>query len=147
MDGLTVLSNHYWFTAGSIISGMKKKQTTRDIVIANTRMLMELAGDSEHSLGRKIGKRQSSISNMLSGRHRISLEMAELVANAYGLEGWHLLLKDLPRDLRESKTISRLFHDYLHSSPKGRELINMVADREAHYGRDSNGEPPTGTKG
>jgi transcriptional regulator with XRE-family HTH domain len=147
MYELTALSNHYWFSAGSIIFGMKKKQTTREIVIANTRMLMEIAGDSEHSLGKKIGKRQSSISNMLSGRHRISLDMADLVAGAYGLEGWHLLLKNLPRDLRESKTVSKLFENYIKSSAEGRDLINRIADREAHYAPDDDDDKPTGTKG
>ena len=147
MYELTAMSNHYWFIAGSKISGMKKKTTTRATVIANIRMLMVVAGDSEHSLGKKIGIRQSTISNMLSGRHRIDIEKAETIANIYGLEGWHLLLKDLPKYLRESKTISRLFHDYMKSSPEGRDLISRMADREAHYGRSDDDEPPTGTKG
>lgn len=116
-------------------------------MIANIRMLMSIAGDSEHSLAKKVGIRQSTISNMLSGRHRIDIEKAEAIANVYGLEGWHLLLKDLPRDLRESKTISKLFASYIKSSPEGRDLINRIADREAHYGPEDGDTKPTNTKG
>jgi len=115
-----------------------EKPSTRQIVIANIRALMEAAGDSEHALAKKSGMRQSTLNNMLSGRHNISVERAEMVAKVYGLEGWHLLLRNLPKDLRESKTISRLFESYCASSDEGRAHISRVAEREAKY-RDDTG--------
>jgi len=117
------------------------KPTTRQVVIANIRALMAAAEDSEHSLAKKAGMRQSTLNNMLSGRHNISIERAEMIAKVYGLDGWHLLLRDLPSDLRQSRTISALVSSYIASSSEGRQHISRVAEREARYGED------TGTDG
>ncbi len=135
MDAYTSLSNHDWVSAADSIHGMQKP-TTREVVIANIRALMAASGDSEHGLSKKAGMRQSTLHNMLSGRHAISIERAEMVAKVYGLEGWHLLLRNLPRDLRESKTIAALVENYLASSSESREHITRVAEREAKYSAD-----------
>jgi len=134
MDKITEVSNHYWFSRGNTIFGMKRD--TRQVVIDNIQMLMSIAGDSQHALAKKLGWKQSTISNILSGRHAISIEKADAIAQVYGLEGWHLLLRGLPRDLHESETISKLFSNYLKSSVSGRAHIGMVAEREATYGHD-----------
>lgn len=134
MDKSTARSTHYWFDCPHIMFGMNEKDT-RSTVIANINMLMQAAGDSQHALAKKLGWRQSTLANLLSGRHNIAIERAAAIANVYGLEGWHLLMKDLPRDIRESKTISRLFKSYMASSAEGREHIGQVADREAAYNK------------
>lgn len=134
MDEFTAVSNHYWVSNENILTGMETP-STRAVVIANIRMLMEAAQESQHSLAKRLGWKQSTLSNLLSGRHNIAIERAEAIAQAYGLEGWHLLLKDLPRDLAKSKTIGRLFSDYMSASDEGKEHIGMVAEREARYGK------------
>jgi transcriptional regulator with XRE-family HTH domain len=111
-----------------------KTPETRKTVIANIKALMDAAGESQHSLVKRIGWRQSTLGNLLSGNHNIAIERAEVIAQAYGLEGWHLLLKDLPQDLQRSKTIAKLFAAYMASSEEGRAHIDMVAEREASYG-------------
>jgi transcriptional regulator with XRE-family HTH domain len=153
MYEIAAVSNHYWFS-GRYKIGIMKKPSTREVFIANTKMLMELAGDSQHALAKKSGLRQSTLSNMLSGRHNIAVENAEAVAKVYGLEGWHLLLRNLPKDLRETKSISKLVKGYLASSAEGRELIGRIAEREAVYegSQEDGSEPddndaPSGTNG
>jgi transcriptional regulator with XRE-family HTH domain len=123
------------------------KRDTRKVVIDNIQMLMSIAGDSQHALAKKLGWKQSTISNILSGRHNISIEKADAIAQAYGLEGWHLLLRGLPRDLHESETISALFTNYLKSSSTGRTNINRVAEMEARYTDPEGNGNPTGTEG
>lgn len=146
MYELAVVSNHYWVIERDKILLMKKP-STREVFIANTKMLMEMAGDSQHALAKKAGMRQSTLSNMLSGDHNIAVEKAEAIAKVYGLEGWHLLLRDLPNDLRQSKSISKLVKGYLAASSDGRDLIGMIAEREASYSGgmdDSDSDPDNG---
>lgn len=145
MDKIAGVSNHYWFSGRNTIWGMKRD--TRQVVIDNINMLLEVSGDSQHDLAKRLGWKQSTISNMLSGRHHISIERADAIAQAYGLEGWHLLLRGLPRDLHESETISALFANYLKSSSMGRTNINRVAEMEARYTDPENNGNPTGTEG
>jgi len=114
-----------------------KKPTTRDVVIANIRELMIVHDDTTYALAKRSGLAQSSIMNILSGRHKISVENADAIAAAYGLEGWHLLLRDLPNDLRGSPAISRLVNAYIHSKPEGRQYIDSVAERESKYADNS----------
>jgi transcriptional regulator with XRE-family HTH domain len=110
------------------------KPDTRQTVIKNIQMLMDEAGDSQHALAKKLGWKQSTLNNLLSGRHHISIERADAIARAYGLEGWHLLLSNLPRDIRETESISKLFDSYMKSNSQGRDYINRVAEKEAEYG-------------
>lgn len=94
---------------------------------------MALHEDTTYALAKRSRMPQSSIMNILSGKHAISIDKAEAIAAAYGLEGWHLLLRDLPADLQGSPSISRLVDAYIHSSKDGRDLIDRIADRESKY--------------
>lgn len=134
MVELTVVSNHSWFTLRNKIVRMEKT-STRQTVIANIKMLMDLSNESQHSLAKRLGWKQSTLSNLLSGRHNIAIERAEAIAEAYGLEGWHLLLRDLPKDLSYSKTVSKLFEAYKSSTDEGRDHISAVAERESAYAK------------
>ena len=98
---------------------------------------MTMNGDSTHSLAKRSGIPQRTVANVLSGNHKISVEAADTLAAAYGLDGWHLLLPDLPADLTQSKKIGKLYRQYLSSSKTGREHIELVADREAEYASKS----------
>jgi len=94
---------------------------------------MALHDDTTYALAKRSGMPQSSIMNILSGRHSISIDKAEAIAAAYGLDGWHLLLRDLPNDLQGSPSISRLVDAYIHSNKDGRDLIDRIAERESRY--------------
>ena len=68
-----------------------------------------------------------------------TLENVELVANAFGLQGWNLIMPNLIDDLINGDSgISLLVHNYLESNRDGRQHLIRVAEREAEYhGRDA----------
>ena len=106
------------------------------VVIDNIKKLMRLRGDSIRDLAERSNIHKSTIGNLLSGRHKISVEAADAIARAYGLEGWHLLMPNLSDDLIQSPTISRLVQSYVAADDKGREHICHVAEREAAYSQN-----------
>lgn len=108
-------------------------KSTKDVVIENVKTLMGMRGDTTYSLAERSGLAQSTVSNILSGRHKISVDTADVLAAAYGLDGWHLLLRDLSSDLLGSPRVTKLYELYLAASDEGREYIESVAERESKY--------------
>jgi transcriptional regulator with XRE-family HTH domain len=109
------------------------KKPTKTVVIENIRTLMRINDDTTYSLAEKSGLPQSTIVNILSGRHKISVEAADTVAAAYGLEGWHLLMRNLNGDLIDSTRLEKLYERYAAASAEGRAYIDSVAERESKY--------------
>ena len=109
------------------------KMPTKQVVIENIRRLMAHNEDTTYSLAERSGVPQSTVVNMLSGKHKISIETTEQIAQAYGLEGWHLLMRNLSADLLQSSRLEKLCERYLAASSEGRAYIDSVAERESKY--------------
>lgn len=107
---------------------------TRQSVAKNLQVLMAHAGWSQRDLAAKAKVSQRQISNILSQATSCSVETADALAAAFGLQGWHLLLPNLPDDLAESPSIARLVEAYIGSDPAGRAYLNSIADRELSSG-------------
>lgn len=108
-------------------------KSTQKVVIANLKTLMTDNGDSTYSLAKRSGIPQSTVSRFLNNGAKISVEAAEQLAGAYGLEGWHLLMRDLPNDLLKSKRLEKLYERYRSASSEARDYIDSVAERESKY--------------
>ena len=109
------------------------KKPTKQVVIDNVKTLMQKNGDTTYSLADRSGLAQSTVVNILSGKHKISVESADIIATAYGLEGWHLLMRNLPAELLSSKKLERLCQRYIASTEESRSYIDAVAERESKY--------------
>lgn len=106
---------------------------TQNAMISNLRFLMDKFGYSQSELSRKSGVSQRTISYILSGEKKSRIETAELLAKPFGLEGWHLIMPNLPDDLIDSPSIEKLIEAFKKASAADREMINQVADRAATY--------------
>lgn len=105
----------------------------------NVRALKERHGDSYRSLSKRSGVPRTTVERVVKGEGGITIETCNQIAAAYGLQGWQLMMKNLPEDMVESKSISKLIEGYFSSSPEGREHITRVAEREAKYKEINNG--------
>ena len=115
-----------------IIFGLMRKPT-KEVVIENIKTLVKINDDTTYSLADKSGLPQSTVVNILSGRHKISIEAADQIAAAYKLAGWHLLMRNLNSDMIASPRLEQLYERYLAASSEGRAYIDSVAEREAGY--------------
>lgn len=110
-----------------------KNMATRDALRLNVRHLMEKRGDTQASLAKRAGVSQSNVYYVISTDRHVRLDTVEAIANAYGLAGWHLINPNLPTDLIDSPTLSKLVDTYINASHEGRKLIDQVAEREATH--------------
>lgn len=102
----------------------------------NLKHLMETIGYKAVSLSKKTGGKVSPrmISYILTLERTPTIETAEILAGAFGLNGWQLSMPGPPRDLEEYKRIGRLVDAYQCSNRDGQNLIEMIAERErAHH--------------
>lgn len=132
MAEYTVESSKLLLTLRNKLLPMGK--STTDTLIDNLTWLKDQHGDSVYSIGKRAKMSPRTVSNILAREQdKVSIEQADMLASAYSLAGWHLLLPNLPRDLVESPSIAKLFGDFVASSEEGRSHIKMVAEREASY--------------
>ena len=111
---------------------MRKISTIQTLSI-NLKHLMLMYGYTQEQLVKRSGVSRRTIGSALKGENATSIEKAEKLANAFGLEGWHLIMPNLPRDIEETKHLSDLVKNYIASSNDGKEMIERVAEREAKY--------------
>jgi transcriptional regulator with XRE-family HTH domain len=113
-----------------------KKKTTVESLAQNLTLLMQLTNMKKPELSRKSGVSPRMIAYILNAERRATIETVDDLAKVFGLEGWHLIMPSLPKDLKTSKALQRLVENYIESSGEGRGMIDMVAEREAKYGVD-----------
>jgi len=111
----------------------KNKVKTVDVFVDNLRYLMGSNGINQAQLSKKTGVSQKSISNILASEQIPSIEIVEKLASAFDLEPWHLMVSNLPNDLKSNDSIERLCHYFIRSTEEGRKHIERVAEREAEY--------------
>lgn len=111
---------------------MAKK--TAEYLARNLAHLMEITGWSAKEVSKRSGVSPRMVSYMLTMERVASIEIAEDVARAFNLEGWHMIMPNLPADLEQSKALRKLVDDYIESSDDGKEMIARIAEREAKYG-------------
>ena len=85
---------------------------------------------SQRDLAAKSGVSQRQISNILSDATSCSVDTAQALAKAFGLEGWHLLVPNLPDELLSSPSLERLVRAYIGAPASAREFMDTLADRE-----------------
>lgn len=113
-----------------------KKNTTVENLSANLRHLMGVYGYTQEQLVKKSGVSRRTIGSALKGENATSIKVAESLAEAFGLEGWHLIMPNLPKDIEETKHLNELVTNYVTASHEGKEMIDKVAEREAKYAHE-----------
>lgn len=111
-------------------------QLPRESLARNLSHLKELCGYTERDIAAKAGVAPKTVNNMLNGNHDSSLDKVNAVAKVFGLQGWHLIMPNLPLDLISSPTISKFVGNFISASDEGRNLLQQMAEREAKIAKN-----------
>lgn len=120
------------------VQNMLMKETQRNL-INNLVTLMDARGWTAKELSEASGVSKRMVAYIVSGERAPSISIADDLAKAFGLEGWHLIMPNLTRDILTSSAFSELLKNYTQATDEGRDLINKIADREAVYGKSAGG--------
>lgn len=112
---------------------MPGKTSITQAVAANLRTLIDKRAWTQTELALKSGVSQRHISNVLRQQTGCSIETLDALAGAFGLPGWLLTLGGLEPDLLDSHRLPSLLSSYGLAGVEGRELIDRLAEREAHH--------------
>ena len=109
------------------------KKTTAEVFVENLNHLMLITELTAEEVGKKSGLTKRAVQYYMNGERIPNVCRAEQLASAFGLEGWHMIMRNLPIDIISSKKLQSLVNNYSNSSDEGKNMINMVAEREAKY--------------
>lgn len=111
----------------------KTSNKTRETLANNLNYLIKINGDSGESVAKRCGISAKTVNNARKTEHSVTLDVIDKIASAFGLNGWHLIMPNLPDDLKSSKQIEQLYSNYTAASADGRDMIEKIAEREADY--------------
>lgn len=114
-----------------LMAKRRKPPLTRETFVKNLKLLMERRGYSQHELSRRSGVAQRTIGKILKGETTPSVETADKLSRAFGLNLWHLIVPNLPDELIDNPSIEKLFNSWMVADDDGREYIERTAEREA----------------
>jgi transcriptional regulator with XRE-family HTH domain len=112
-----------------------KKLTTTEAVAKNLRRLMDVNGLTQVQVAKRAGVSQRHISNVLNAAQEPGIEKINKIAQAFGLHGWQLQMPNLPEDMLTDGRVTRVIDALTRATPEGREMIERLAEREAHYSK------------
>jgi transcriptional regulator with XRE-family HTH domain len=110
-----------------------QRASTRETFQRNLRMLKRLYQISSKTIAERCGVSERMVDYLLAGERTPTIEVADDLARAFGLNGWQLLLPHLTADLARHNKLEQLLTHYGNASEDGRDHIDMVAAREAKY--------------
>lgn len=116
---------------------MDDRTPTTEVLANNLRYMMKDRGWNQKELARASGVSQRTVSNILSEVKTPTLDTVELLAKAFGLTMWHLIMPTLIDDLQSPTSIKDVYDKYFAASLEGRAHILSVSDREARYNKAS----------
>lgn len=89
------------------------KESIKDVLAKNTRVLMDRRGWNQVKLGQKAGISQTHVGNVLRKEVEPTTTVIESLARAFGLPGYILLMPGLPAELLDSNEIPALLQAWL----------------------------------
>lgn len=110
-----------------------KRSNIRAVIAINLKALMDKREWTQKMLEKEAGVSQRHISSILRQQTDCTSEILASVAGAFGLPGWLLSIPDLPVEILDSKSIPLLVRRYIDAGSEGRQLLNVMAEREAHH--------------
>lgn len=111
---------------------MNKKHTVETLA-RNINFLMGAFSISRAELAKRSGVSPRMVAYICNAEKTATIETAQNLASVFGLEGWHLIMPNLPQDMKKTKHLSALLNNYLKANSEGREMIEKVAERESKY--------------
>lgn len=114
----------------------------RDIWASNMRTLMRREGINGVELGKKSGKGQKTVSNVVSPTSSIAptLTTVEQLLKPFRIEPWTTFIPDMPESRDALQDLNNLMRIYLSLDANGRAMVLRAAELEARYREVQSGQ-------
>ena len=112
---------------------MAARPKPRVTLARNLKALLCASGMKSPEVAKAAGVDAKTMNNMLNGRYDPRPEKVDQVAAVFGLNGWQLLIPDLPEDMLRNGKLEQLIANYVSAGTEGRDSIHRVAEMAARY--------------
>jgi len=115
--------------------------SARQALADNLKKRLAERGWSESELSRRSGVSQKAVNNAVQQRASTQLDTADAMAKALGINCWQLLAPSNAGTSYAEPEVLRLIANFTRASDAGRNWIEQVAEREAHYNATGTNKP------
>lgn len=119
------------FTGGTVVHKPGDnlcRMKSRDIFAANLNKAINYTNISIAELARKSGVSSRHLRYILSGERGPSVDMADDIAHALGLEGYHLQMPSFDPGAIKNGNLDKIYRAYLSADDGGRKILEAQAD-------------------
>lgn len=109
----------------------KKHPKTVVCFVKNLKYLLEITGMHKNDVAKKSGVSSRYIDYLLNFDKYPSIEVAENIGQAFGLNGWHMILPDLDYELGKNGNLEELLKDFTDSSKVTQDYVFEVLHRRS----------------
>lgn len=109
---------------------IKKHPKTVHCFVRNLKYLLQITGMHKNDVAKKSGVSSRYIDYLLNFDKYPSIEVAENIGQAFGLDGWHMILPNLDYELGKNGKLAELLKDFTESSKITQAYISEVLNRK-----------------
>jgi len=107
----------------------KGRPQTRKVLANNLRRLMVDRNWTQAELAERAGIAQKTVSQVINEASAASIETAEALAKAFGLEAWQMLMPPVSTELEKAQEMATLIKQMRNSNDSDREVIVNLVER------------------
>lgn len=107
------------------------RSATEQNLARNLAFLMVRKGWTQEQVAAKAGIVQKTVSNVLTGAHKTTIETAEALGRAFGVTGWHMISPYLIKDVEGDGTLARMIDGYMFAPADAQQIVMQIVEREA----------------
>jgi transcriptional regulator with XRE-family HTH domain len=107
-----------------------ERPKTSDTLVSNLKMLMQAQGITIAQLSKKSGVPLRTIYSVIKKERTPSIELADTLAQAFGLTGWHIIKPNLPYDMIRNGKMEEVEKNFLACEEETQEYVLSVMRRE-----------------
>lgn len=109
---------------------IKKHPKTVICFVNNLKYLLEITDIHKMDLAKKAGVSSRYIDYLLKYEKYPTIGIAESIGNAFGLNGWHMILPNLDYELCKNGNVDKLLQEFTSSSKVTQDYVSEVLNRE-----------------
>lgn len=117
--------------SGYMENDVKKHPYTVICFVNNLNYLLDITRIHKKDVAKKAGVSARYIDYLLAYRKYPSIEVAENIGRAFGLNGWHMILPNLDYELGRNGKLEELLKEYTGSSKVTQEYVSEVLHRSS----------------
>jgi transcriptional regulator with XRE-family HTH domain len=121
------------YDVASALMNVETKKHPKTVIcfVRNLKYLLEITDMHKNDIAKKAGVSARYIDYLLKYEKYPTIEIAENIGQAFGLNGWHMILPDLDYELGKNGKLDEVLKEFTKSSKVTQDFVTEVLHKNA----------------